>query len=299
MSQLGDFKSFKVLEIERVLNSLANEDAIRIFISAKEGIKKSTQAIRELDLTQRRYYARLNELVKAGLIERREDAYQLTTLGTVLYNLGTVFNETLTHRDRLDLVDRLKRAKSISLEEIKQILQTISSKGFIGYLGIADLIQPVKMIGTYEDIVLELVGRINEAEKNIRLATYYIDSRAVEAILEAYERGVDLSILTSDRESVVKKLQILQMILSPKIIKLYNMFSGERMRARLSEFPYSFCLIDDKYVIIELPNPGTNGFYMGFSIQNEALCQRLAKTFEDLYEKGKENPIIEQLRKVT
>ncbi len=298
MSQVESLiESFDIDGMQRILTSLANEDAIKVFLAAKEGIRKSTRAIKELGLTQRRYYARLNELIKTGLIERRDDVYQLTTLGTVCYGLGEIFNQTLSHRDRLELVDRLRKTKSLSAEESRLILQTISSKGIIGYLGTGDLIQPVKLIEDFETLVSELESLINKSQKSIYLASYYHDSRVMEAILRAIQRDVKFSLLTCDANTS-EKLQMLRMILTPEIVKsLLDFINKEEVGVRSAEIPFSFCIIDERFILIELPSPQVKTFYVGFSLQNEALSQRLIKTFEDLYRSGKDDPFVAFLKK--
>ena len=70
MSQLSDvLKSINLVELKEILAALANEDAIKIFLTARRGIEKSTKTIQELGLTQKRYYSRLKELMEAGLVE--------------------------------------------------------------------------------------------------------------------------------------------------------------------------------------------------------------------------------------
>lgn len=296
--QLSETTSpFNIREMGIILNALANEDAIKIFSAAKDGINTSTRTIRELGLTQKRYYTRLKELIEAGLIEKRDNIYQHTTLGALCHSLGETFNTILNQRDRLDLADRLNRTKNISLEETEQILQALSGKGIIGSLKVADLMQPVKMLDNYEALVAELVDRINKAEKSVCLASYYHDSRAVEAILRASERDVQLAFLSGGERSVMERLQVLRMMLSPKIAKIYATFLDGKIRMRQAEkLPYSFCVVDEKLVIIELTNPVTNDFYLGFSIKSETLGQRLAETFETMFRKGKENPILNLLK---
>ncbi|MFH0748619.1 MAG: hypothetical protein V1915_01675 [Candidatus Bathyarchaeota archaeon] len=296
MSSLNTIiKSFKLDEIEKILSALSSEDALKILIAAKEGITKSTDTIKELELTQRRYYVRLNELMKAGLIEKVEECYQLTLLGKVCYDLGQAFNTTLNNRERLDLADRLRKSKSISLEETKQILQALSSKGIIGSLGFSDIIQPVKMIDNYETLVSELVDRIEKAQTSISLASCYTDTRALEALLRAFERGVKISGLSGSNKGIIERLQVLRMILNPNMIKVYAMFLDGRIKVKSSEFPFSFCIIDEKDVIIELPNPISNEFYLGFSLQNEEIGKRLLQSFDELYKEGKENIILSQI----
>ncbi|MDQ1279180.1 MAG: hypothetical protein QG670_440 [Thermoproteota archaeon] len=291
--------SYNITEIGKILSSLASEDAIKIFIAAKEGIGKSANTIKELDLTSRKYYLRLNKLISAGLIEKKDEKYQLTMLGEVCYSFGQVFNTTLDHRDRLDLADRLRKTNSISLDETKKIMEAISSKGIIGSLGVAGIINPIKMIAKYDDLVLELVTQIDEAKKNVYLASYYTDYRGIEAILRALDRGLTLHLLSGSRESVSEKLQLLHLIVNPSVLRLYSTFLNGKIRVRSTKFPFSFCVVDEKYAIIELPNPITNTFYMGFCFKEIGISKSLIETFEVLYKNGVENSIVSQFKHIT
>ena len=297
MQQLNPNKNHNIGEIGKILNSLANEDALKIFLAAKEGIEKSTKTIKELKLTQRRYYLRLKELIKVGVIESRDDVYQLTTLGNICYTLGTVFNTALTYRSQLNLADKLNKTGSLSPEDTKRILQTISSQNIISSLGLTDFIQPVKMLETYEALVSEIINQMNNSKNSIYLASFYTDPRVVEVILKASERGVSLSLLSSKKRKTSDKLQILRMILNPNIVKLYSTFLDGTVRIKSSEFPFSFCVLDEKQVILELPNPITNSFYIGFNFESEILAKSLMKSFEDLYEKGKAHSILNKLNR--
>ena len=94
-------------EMEKILSSLANEDSLKIFYAADEGITSSTKTIKGLGLTQKRYYTRLNQLIKAGLIEKNENTYQHTMLGKICHKMGLTFIDALKNRDILDYLSDL------------------------------------------------------------------------------------------------------------------------------------------------------------------------------------------------
>ncbi len=200
-----DSEPFDIAGINRILSVLANEDALKILIAAKEGISNSTNVIRELGLTQKRYYTRLKELTKTGLIEKNDEVYRLTTIGMICYNLSDVFNNALKSRSYLDLSDALRKSKSLSTSDTNQILQSLSSKGIIDSLGIDGFIHPVKMIDNYEQLVTELVNMVDKAEKNIYLASHYNDPKVMDRILNAVQRNVKFSLLSWE-ENISEKL---------------------------------------------------------------------------------------------
>jgi len=52
--------------------------------------------------------------------------------------------------------------------------------------------------------------------------------------------------------------------------------------------PFSFVVLDEKRIVIELPNPITDNFYLGFTFQDPVFAKKLINTFNDLWGKGKE-----------
>ena len=102
-----------------------------------------------------------------------------------------------------------------------------------------------------------------------------------------------MTFLSNSKKSLSEKLQIVRTILSPKTAKLMLDFvNSDQVKIKEIEIPYSFCVIDEKYTIFELPNPSSQGFYVAFVIQNAAFCKRLVETFQALWGKGKEHPLM-------
>jgi len=299
MSQMSDaFKSINLVELKEILTALANEDAIKIFMTARRGIEKSTKAIRELGLTQKRYYSRLKELMVAGLIEKRKSGYRHTTTGTICFTLGKSFNSALDQRDRLDLVDRLRRAKSISQEDTKQILQAISPRNLISSLEVGELIHPVRMIEECEPLVSELIARIEGAEERIYLASFDPDVRVMEALIKAVQRKIDLSLLTGESQKLSERIQMLRVILNPGIARVVlDLLQKHELKVKHGDIPFNFCVIDEKFALIELSDPLTSGFQVGFALESHYVCQKLVKTFSSLYQNAEEDPLVTILKK--
>jgi len=299
MSQLSDvLKSINLVELKEILAALANEDAIKIFLTARRGIEKSTKTIQELELTQKRYYSRLKDLMEAGLVEKRDNAYQHTTTGMICYTLGKSFNSALNQRDRLDLADRLRRSKSISQEETKQILQALSPRGLASSLEAGESINPVKMFEEYESLVSELIALIEGAEERIYLAAYDPDVRVMEVLIKAVQRKIDLSLLTGESQKLSESIQILRTILNPSIAHVVlKLLQSQELTVKHGDIPFNFCVIDETFALIELSNPLTKGFHVGFTLESQSMCRKLVKTFNSLYQKAEEDPLVAILKK--
>jgi len=281
------FPSFE--EMVRVFSALANQDALKIFAAARDGIGSSTKTINELELTQKRYYTRLNELIKAGLIEKNEETYQHTMLGKLCYKLGEVFDKALGQRDRLGLLDKLQRSKTLTLEETRSITQALSADGTSGLPDMADLVSPLQVIDNYERLVQELIKYLEKAEESIYFASRYIDSRVVEAVFRAVQRGVKMHGIAGEKEILSDKMQLMRMLLSDLEMakKFIEFINTPELQFRYIDLPYSFLVIDNKYAMIEVPKPFINSFSVAFIFANETICGRLVETFNSLWKRAK------------
>lgn len=275
-------------EMEGILSSLANQDALKIFRAARDGIASSTKTIKELGLTQKRYYTRLNELMKSGLIEKNEDAYQHTMLGKLCYQLGEVFGKALGQRDRLDLLDKLKRSKTITLEETKTIAQALSTGGASGLSGVESLVGSVRMVDSYEQLVQETVGLLEKAEKEVYFATQYYDFRVVEAFLRAMKRNIKFSMLYSVKDPAERLQTVMRMLLShPALLKSFiEVLKSPDLKLRLAELPYTFLVVDRKYAMIEIAKPYTEAFSVAFILESGNICEKFVETFNSLWRRG-------------
>ena len=279
------FKSFA--EMEKVISALANVDALKVFHAAGKGIESSTEAIKELGLTQKRYYTHLRSLMEAGLIQKSEEAYQQTTLGKICDKLAEVFQNALSQRDRLDLLDRLGKAKNISLEEAEEIMRAILRQANIS----PDVISPVKMCDNWEQVVKETNDYLEKAKETVYFATKYIDIRTVEALMRAIQRRVEFqSILDKSlyTDSIKGKIKFMVTMLShPTMVKsFYDFASVAKETTRIIDLPYTFFVIDAKYGMIEITNPLINTFYVAFFFQSEDICKKLIDNFSMLWKRG-------------
>ena len=284
-------------EMEAVLSSLANEDALKIFQEAKEGITSSTQAIKKLTLTQKRYYARLKPLIEAGLIEKTDSRYGLTFLGKIVYEiLYRKLEKALENRDRIALVDKLNKSRSLSEEEKEQIANAISIKErTVGYSLEFSEIKPVEIIRSFADLVELVKDLLEKASEEILFASRYTDNSIVEPFLRAFRRGISIYCLWGDERSFSNRINALRMLLTePSMIRsIRDLLTSSNVNVRNVELAYSFAIVDRKYVIFEVPNLIDGSFLYGFLFDNEEISKMFVQVFHGLYEKGEKDPFAQ------
>lgn len=299
MSELGEEKeaqSFSIQkDMQRILSSLANEDALRIFQEAKEGITSSTEAIRKLGLTQKRYYARLKPFIEVGLVEKAENVYKLTFLGKIIYEiLYRKLEKTLENRDRIALIDKLNKAESLSKQEKEQIKSAISIKDrIIGYSDVFGGIKPVEIIRDYEELKKRLISIVENAKEYIYIASKYFEASVAESIIESYKRRVKVQVIDGDLKNLSKKIQMIRMLMSnPRTLKLYlEVINAPDFKIRNTNVPYSFFVVDGKYAGLELSDPVTKNFSLALIFNNEEVCEKFVEIFNSFFNSAKTNGV--------
>ncbi len=273
-----------------LFNIFSNEDALRIFLYAENGIKSSKKAMKELRLTPKRYYSRLGELLKMGILEKDGKKYRYTPLGQALYQLGYYFYDILKNKDRLKFIGELITSDVLKPYEIKKVMDIISedSEGLeivLRSLINRDRIEIIEKIEDYEELVNKLVSDINSAQESVYLASRYIDLRVVEASCKAHRRGIDMRGLIS-KELLVNQINLIKFLLFPTILKLvFEIFSTNDHLVRECEIPYSFCIIDELICYFELPSI-EGDFSIAFRVVDKNLAKKFNKIFFNLWDKS-------------
>lgn len=278
--------------ITSLFRVLSKPDALRLFLHTSEGIKNSTYAIEELDLTPKRYYARLRELVDIGLVRKRDSGYRQTALGGMFCDrflpaMGKAVEakeelEFLVGLDGLDMENGVK----------KRILEALKIPIF------ADPTN-VKVLEDYESLVIEAIDLCDSAEVSVLLASNYFDSRVMEATFRSVNRSVDTRIITGKNE-FSSRLKKLKMMLSPDFMKIMIRLLSKEIDlenfVRVADLTYSFCVIDGHRSLFEFYNPLREGFIAAFTLEDAKVGKNLEDLFEQFWKLGKSDELLKFLK---
>jgi len=270
---------------------LSKTDALRLFHHARKGIKNSTYAIEELDLTPKKYYARLRELVNIGLIRKNDSVYGQTALGRMIYDrLLPAFEKAVDAKDELEFLvglDGLDMENGVK----KRILEELGIPTFSDSTN-------VRMIDNYESMVIDVIDLCDEAEKSLLMASNYMDVRVMEAVFRAMKRNVTNSFIVGKR-SLSSKIRTLKMMLSLTFAKTVINFASNSLELknvmRFAELPYSFCVVDGHRNIIEVADTIDDRFLAAFSVDDRCVGETATKFYEKLWEAGESYSSIEAL----
>jgi len=278
---LIDVQSSAMVDGLKIMEALSNEDSVNLFFYAKDGIGSSTDAIRALRLTQKRYYTRLKLLLDAGLIEKTDDGYRHTYLGTLVHKLGVSLLKIVENKDQLSVLDSIRKSGDISLEETNKIAKVLSID--LPHLDVRT--EDVKMISTYEDLVKITTNLVKDCKESILMATKYIEIRVIDASINAIDRGVKVKGVVEKMDQFTSGIKLVFTILSNplKIKSFLNFLNSENLEIRFSKFPYTFYIIDRKYSLIEIKNPITDDFQFAVFISNEEYSGKMLTIFDSLW----------------
>ena len=277
-------------DMAKIMNALGNEDAFAIFLYSKDSICSSKDAIRTLGLTQKRFYTRLKDLLDNKLIEKIDGEYKHTALGSVVFNMGLSLENLLQNREKLEVLDTIRKSSSISPENTKQILDALKIDiPFASGAEIGGASPNILVVETYERLVEEIIKEIDQSTRSVLFASKYTDEKVVESTILALQRNVNVNLLV-EKLSVSQGVQVLRMLLSPKSISTFGNFVKEysHIIKQTSKLSYSFVIIDEKIAIIEIPHPTQHQFHLGFIFENPPICSKLVKIFKSMWENSEE-----------
>ncbi len=278
-----DVSMTALADMAKILSALGNEDALAIFLLARNGIVSSKDAIQSLGLTQKRFYTRLKELIDNKLIEKSEGAYRLTALGEILCNIGLSMEKLLVDKDKLKIMSQLSKVKSLSEKQKNELMEFFSIDIFSQSKGI-------KIVNSFDELVAITVQNIDNAKNSLYLATQYIDNRVINAGLRALERGIVGRIMVSKIDQFNNAMKILLSLVSnPKqIATIYKFLQLPEIQIRCVTLPYTFIIIDEERCIIEIKDILTDTYKYALFIPDEYTSKKMLEVFNSFWESGED-----------
>ena len=276
-----------ITETSELFTVLSNVDAIRIFLYAQKGITNSTHAIKDLNLTPKRFYSRLKELIDTGIIIKEEGKYSLTPKGFVLSKIGYTIFEVLNNKDRIELILNLSKSKSLTVEERVKVnnllLENSEISKIIGPIVNGLSYGKVETISTYEVLVSRLNEEVMNSKKAVRIATTYFEPLTLDTAVKTIQSGVLMQCLMS-KKTMSKKITKLRMLLSPKsILSMLDLLkaSGDINRVyREVEVPFSYAILDGERCFFEFPQIGDEDFSIAFYLIDRNVADKFQKYFD-------------------
>jgi predicted transcriptional regulator len=264
-------------------SALSNGDSLRIFNLAADGIDASTSVLQKHQFTKKRYYGRLKELVDLGLIIKENGEYRHTELGNLIFeNQVKNLEQILLGKNSAEARNDSKNMTSYSRESgnlPEELITNLESS-----TGAATL-KPARFFDSWNELSMHVAIKIETAKKEIYVATRYVDFRTADSALRVAKRGCKVNILHSNRNGLSTKLQLMGNLMThPKALSVFKeLTANPNVVLREATIPFSFLVIDDKTVGIEIVNPeDPYSFFFGLEFDHEDLAKKLVSHFSEM-----------------
>ena len=277
----------------KLLSTLSRQDNLNIFMSASSssrGLEAKTSSLQKLGLSRRVYYTRLKQLMNAGLIEKSDQVYRHTTLGNIIYkNHILSIMEHLKNTKQMKMVDTLKHTNQFSEEEIANFVIKIANCN--NYMDASP--SPIKLesMWTYQDMVSAIVERVGFCNKEVLLASRYLNEIIINSILRKTNSSrINVKVLTEStlvkqyfevEDSTLKLTLNNDKNANERMNVVSNPWYPGRVDRKIGKIPFSMIILDRKEVGIEIVNwNDPRNFYGVMFVKGD---QATLKAMQDLY----------------
>ena len=109
----------------QVLEVLSDRISVDIFNAIAEKVTTSGNIIQLLEISAKQFYTRHSDLLKTGLIRRRNNVLILTSFGRLIYHSLLIIATACRHSSELIMVDAVKSTPGIPYNEQKDLIEKL------------------------------------------------------------------------------------------------------------------------------------------------------------------------------
>jgi CRISPR/Cas system-associated protein endoribonuclease Cas2 len=287
---------------EEVFAILGDKQSVEILSAASIGLQSSSNGIG--DQTKKQYYVRLKRLVDMGLMQKQRSVYKLTTFGSIAYeNHLKMVDKIVPNYWQVKSLDILKSRPDFPLEQKEKIMnECIETTGLKGVINTTHL-SSFSIVKQFDDLIVEVLKVLDNAEKEIYLATRYHDPHVSNKVFEKFGKGVTIHILDGNPEQISVESRLAAIIRTPPnretagLVKKITKSSRFNLK-RLPELPLSFMVVDGIQVVydsVSFINP--EQFTIAISKYDDAyMAQQFIEYFKLLSKDATAPKILEEMR---
>ena len=143
--------------VDYILSRTSDEKTLALFDSIANSDGNRSAILRKSNLTAKQYYARISNLMDAGLIKRRQGEYSLTLLGKVVYESQMIIGKALTYYGRLKAIEEIELSYGTTFpkEELAQLINALIDSDQIKDA----IMKPISVGSNREDVEMQLVKK--------------------------------------------------------------------------------------------------------------------------------------------
>ena len=285
----------------KLLGLLSKRDTFLILLMLEDGLHMDSRRFELYGLSREQCKRRLRKLEEWGLIQRNSGMYTYTKFGNhVSQSLLKYLSACNKSIAVLDWLEKLKDSEAFSSEEIEE-LQNI----LMGIRSTPDA-SSIRFVWSYEESLSVLVHMIQQAKKELFIATRIMHESLVKSVLNRARAGVNIRVLVDQRlaMSYVNNLSHLlkdesDRHSSERRATIIDPFYPEKIPRRISEVPFGLVVIDRKEAALEIINQHhPEEMHGGLHLRAENCSEMLAEFFENLWDQAVE-PTAEMISSIS
>ncbi len=287
----------KVIEkLSAIFSILSKNDALTIFLVAKDGLESELGTPEKVGLTKKQYYTRLKQLIDLGLINKTENKYIHTAFGNIVYEkhlIGLLNNMKISRE--LEMIDLLKKTSKFKPDEIANFVSKINPDALTNTIMKQE--NNLVIASTFDIMVKEVLELIEFAEKEILLISRFQNDLIINSILKKSQAGVNAKVISdidlvggyvdSAKENLAKEDRHTK----ERLNVVANPFYPSKIERKYAKTPFCVLLVDQDKVGIELvDNHDPQKFKMAMFGSDKQLVSQMLNMFNDMWKSAKENP---------
>jgi predicted transcriptional regulator len=243
---------------EDVFALLGDKQSVEILSASYSGLQSTSNGIGTQ--TKKQYYVRLKRLVDMGLIEKHQSIYKLTSFGSIVYeNHLKTMDKIVPNYWQIKSIDVLKSRHDFPPEQKEKIMNEYIETSNMNEVLNATQLSSFSVAKKFDDLIVEVLKVMDNAEKEIYFATRYHDPYVSTKVFEKFSKGVTIHILDGNPEQISVESRLAAIIRTPPNRETAQMVkkitkSPRFDLKRLPELPLSFMVVDGIQVVYDTVN---------------------------------------------
>jgi hypothetical protein len=243
---------------EDVFALLGDKQSVEILTASFAGLQSTSNGIG--NQTKKQYYVRLKRLVDLGLIEKHQSIYKLTSFGSIVYeNHLKTMDKIIPNYWQIKSIDVLKSRHDFPPEQKEKIMNEYIETTNMNEVLNATQLSSFSVVKKFDDLIVEVLKVMDNAEKEIYFATRYHDPYVSTKVFEKFSKGVTIHILDGNPEQISVESRLAAIIRTPPNRETAQMVkkitrSPRFDLKRLPELPLSFMVVDGIQVVYDTVN---------------------------------------------
>ena len=124
-SQLTELSVQQRPEVSAIFRALGDDKSLILFNTVALSPGNSNLLTRNLNLTRKQYYSKMEHLSKQGLVARTNGKHYLTTMGKIIYELQNVIGIAVNDYWKLKAIDSLRIQDQLPEDQVAKLIDTL------------------------------------------------------------------------------------------------------------------------------------------------------------------------------